>query len=82
MIIGGLKMASALSRAEVICVRGGYRLLHNAGVANIRIAFFKPRKAALETSSAAPTLSPVPYRARQGLQASKLLANAVSDPSR
>jgi hypothetical protein len=43
MIIGGLKMASALSRAEAICVRRGYRLLHNAGLANTCIAFFKPQ---------------------------------------
>ncbi len=41
VIIGGLEMTSALSRAEVFCVRRGYRLLHNDGLTNTCIAFFK-----------------------------------------
>src|SRR6476661_5992173 len=57
MIIGRLKMTSALSRAEVICVRRGYRLLHNAGLANTCIAFF-------QAAGEKPLLKPVPLLRR------------------
>jgi hypothetical protein len=43
LITGRLEMTSALARAEVICVKRGYRLLHNASLANTCIAFFKPQ---------------------------------------